>query len=363
MKNIIVLIPEIVAINYYVFCKENENNLDYLEDIKLLKFGKLKIRDSNISEGKTNVNDFIFSLINNYKIEIIIVKALYGGNEFSGEVVYDKSILSKLDKLVSQSPLNVSVVIRLLKMFENISPNKKVILLFETSFFAKLPLEEQLYAVDNSVINMQVRRYGYHGLFHKAAVDKIRRENKNFKKIISICLEPVPEIAAIYDGHPVMVSSGSTPLEGIPGNTTSGEIDPGILILLEEKKKWGAETINEILTRKSGLLAITGENKSIKDILITHDEKYRLAKELLLNRILLTCGSAMSIMNGFDAVAFSGCYFDAAEELSKWLIPKLKESAANEFSPEILFLKDSIENIIAKNYFVNLSNKMNCTIG
>jgi acetate kinase len=363
MENILILIPETLSINYYVFCNDHEYNSNYSEDIKELKSGKLKIRGSGTSSN--NKSDFIntiLSLINGFKTGTIIIKALYGGSEFGTEVVYSKSILYKLEKLISQSPLNVSVVVGLLKMLDEIAPKCKIVLFFETAFFAELPLPEKLYAIDNKVVNMQIRRFGYHGIFHKEAVEKISLKSKNLKKIISICLEPVPEIAAIYDGHPEMVSSGSTPLEGIPGNTTCGEIDPGILILLEEKKNWGAETINEILTRESGLSAIVGEKVSIGDVLTSQDEKYRLTKELLLNRILLTCGSALSIMNGFDAIAFSGRYIDAAVKLAEWLVPKLVFCSATQFKPEIMFINDSTEKIIANNYFKIYDNKLYGTV-
>lgn len=178
---------------------------------------------------------------------------------------------------------------------------------------------------------------------------EIRRNGISARRVLSVCLEPVPEAVGIYDGKPVTVSSGSTPMEGLPGNSTCGEIDPGIVLLLEEKKKWGPETINDILERKSGLTAIVGERVTIDDV-FNGESKYDSARNLFQYRVLLSCGPAAGVMNGFDAIAFSGRYVDAAKTLSEWLVPKLTQVSAERKQPPVFFLRDSLDQIIAENY-------------
>ena len=196
---------------------------------------------------------------------------------------------------------------------------------------------------------MDIKRFGYNGFYHQAAVDKVKGENDTLKKILSICLEPVPEVAAVYNGKPLMVSSGAAPMEGIIGNTSVGEIDPGILILLEEKKKWSAEGINEILTKESGLSAIAGEYLDIDDM-YKNEEKFEFAEKVFEYKILLYCGSAIAAMNGVDAVAFSGRYIDSAYKLAEHLIPELIKSSVKGIRPETYFLSESLEEIIVQEY-------------
>ena len=84
---------------------------------------------------------------------------------------------------------------------------------------------------------------------------QLRKElNINSARIISICLEPQPEVAAVKGLRALMVTSGATPLEGIPGHTTCGQIDPSIVLTLSESAGWGPEKINTELTKQSGLL-------------------------------------------------------------------------------------------------------------
>jgi acetate kinase len=84
---------------------------------------------------------------------------------------------------------------------------------------------------------LALRRWGYHGLFHEAASMEAGRawRKRGFDqpaRILSICLEAQPEIAAVLGRRPITVTSGATPLEGLPGETNSGEIDPAVALAL-----------------------------------------------------------------------------------------------------------------------------------
>lgn len=347
MKKLIVFIPENIFIKYFVFnvysgnfLEQSKLNEEEKGSYKLLDCGKVKFR------SPVNSTNEVIKLINRFKPDSAAIRILCGGNEFKDVTIYDELVLDKLEKLIPQSPLDMPVIIELIKSIKDAIPLLEIFLFFETAFFSSLPVYEQLYAVDNNLFNMEIKRSGYHGLFHNAVLEDIKNKDKSVRKIISICLEPVPDIAAIYDGKPLMISGGTTPVEGIPGDTTCGELDPGILIMIEEKKKLGAEIINEIITGRSGLSAIAGVNVSINDI-FKDEKKYKEAAQFLKYKILLSCGSAIATMNGANAIGFSGRYIEAAESLSEWLIPELKRSATNEFNPKIFFMKNKPEEIIA----------------
>ena len=348
MKNIVVLIPDGFFVEYFVYSKKEYGVTSRGKGFGIEKKGKIKFRGLEAS-----AND-IRNLITDYKPEAVAVRVLYGGNEFKAPTICDESVMEKLKSLIPQSPLHIPLAIKLITLLEKTIPALETILFFETALFADLPIQEQVYALSDEFADMTVRRFGYHGLFHQAAVEEVKRQHGDARRIISICLEPVPEVAAVCNGKAIMVSSGSTPLDGIPGDTTCGEIDPGIILLLEKKKKWGPEMINEVLTRKSGLSAVVGKKTSIDEV-FHGDERYEAALKFFEYRILLACGSAMALMNGFDAVIFSGRYIHAAEKLSEWLLPKLAAVSAGKFesgaplsNTTAYFLHDSLGDVIAE---------------
>ena len=352
MKNLLVLIPETSLIKYFVYRYNEMSSSKKNGDEKLIYKGKVKFISADIS------NDEINKLLTNFNPDLIAIRVLYGGNDLRETEFYDSSIHKEIEKLITKSPLHISIVLKLLKFLDKSIPRREILLFFETAFFINLPVQEQLYALDTSLINANIRRFGYHGLFHRAGIERINKENRDASKIISICLEPVPEIAAIYNDKPVMVTSGSTPLEGIPGNTNSGEIDPGIILQLEAKKRLGPEMINEILTKKSGLSAIVGKSVSIGNIL-SNGNRYEPAKAIFQYHILLSCGSCIAVMNGVDAVVFSGKYIDAARNLAEWLIPRLVAAGTQKIVPKLFYLQEALSQIIAHralSYFENVNN-------
>lgn len=199
-------------------------------------------------------------------------------------------------------------------------PDCPVTLFFETAFFVHLPECERVYAIDpNLQEHPGLRRYGYHGLFHEAAA----RSTAECPRIVSICLEPHPEVAAVADGAPVMVSGGLTPMEGLPGQTSCGEIDSGMLLALSRREHWGPEQINTLLTQKSGLLGLTGQPVTLRDVMRSERDEFRLARRLVDYRILQQVGKALAAMGGFDRIVFSGRHADVGREIGPWLAERL----------------------------------------
>jgi acetate kinase len=195
-----------------------------------------------------------------------------------------------------------------------------------------MPERECRYALDVNSLGMpNLRRYGYHGLFHEAAcamaMDFAYKEGSFFPgRCLSICLDTQPEIVAVDGLHPVMVSSGATPLEGLPGQTTAGELDAGIVMKLVQEKKWGPEQINHALTMESGLSGIAGRPVRLDEVLESDDPSLRLARDVFRHRLLLACGSAIAVLGGLDAIIFSGRYASSVHCLGPWLRERLERA-------------------------------------
>ena len=95
----------------------------------------------------------------------------------------------------------------------------------------KKSYREKLVALDFELIQkMGIRHYGFNGTLHQAACADASFKRRlagltSMPRIVSVCLESRPEVAAVIGRRPLMVTSGTTPLEGIPGSTTCGDLD------------------------------------------------------------------------------------------------------------------------------------------
>jgi acetate kinase len=146
-----------------------------------------------------------------------------------------------------------------------------------------------------------------------------------------------------------MCTSGATPLEGIPGHSSCGELDPSIVLMLARKLKWGPEQINTVLTQQSGLMGLVGRPVMLDDVLATEAGDLEPAKNLLQNRILMACGAGMAAMGGVDHIVFSGLFASAGLTLGPWLRDRLTFRGGNENRPlEWLCFTESLDQVMAR---------------
>ena len=288
--------------------------------------------------------------------DAIAVRAVYGGEHFRQAVVVTGDTIRRIDALTPQAPLHVAGLLPLLHECERQFPSLPLVLVFETAFFAALPPREYLYALDADLPRIQgIRRYGFHGILHEAACRETARacragSRPEVPRILSICLEPQPELAAVCGLEPVMVTSGATPLEGLPGQTSCGELDPSIVIALASEHGWGAEQINTVLTQESGLKGLSGQDVTLEQVFRAPSARTRVARELFQYRLLQSCGAGASAMGGLDAVVFSGRFVSIGEPLSTYLRSHpLFQNASRGRPPVIRFYQRSLSRVIADN--------------
>jgi acetate kinase len=98
-------------------------------------------------------------------------------------------------------------------------------------------------------------------------------------------------VTAVRAGRSVDTTMGWTPLEGLPGATRSGSVDPGALLYLLRHGA-GADELEHVLERESGLAALGGLDNPLGLAVFT----YRIAQAV----------AAMAVaLGGLDALVFT----------------------------------------------------------
>jgi len=256
---------------------------------------------------------------------VIGVRALYGGDRFATPVFASDDVLAELETLAPQAPLHVPSLVELTRSACDTYRTAPVALAFETAFFVNLPQREQWYGLDPELMASQaVRRFGYHGLFHEAACRAAARHRRlSAPRVLSLCLEPRPELAACQGRRPVMVTGGNTPVEGLPGETTCGDLDPSVVLKLAHDTHWGPEETSRILTSESGLRGLLGRAVTLAEVLGSTDASLQLARDLFLHCVLRACGAGIAALGGVDAIVYSGRYAASGAAVHAWLGPRL----------------------------------------
>jgi acetate kinase len=284
--------------------------------------------------------------------DVIGIRVAYGGTQFEGPAIADEATTRRLEGLTVLAPLHIPAAAAAARACIGAFPGTLAVLLFETSFFAALAQREYGYAVNaGEARRLGLRRFGYHGLFHEAATalgERLGREEKAAApaRVISICLEPRPEIASAVGGRALTVTGGATPLEGIPGETTSGEIDPSIVLEIAAKTHLGPEQIDAILTRESGIKGLAGKRATLDEAFAAEGGALRRAASVIEYRMLLSCGAAIAAMGGIDRIIFSGRYAQSGRIIGPRLARKIAKCCRGA-RVNWGILDDTLERIIA----------------
>jgi acetate kinase len=275
--------------------------------------------------------------------DAIGLRVVYGGESFVTPTVATDEALARLEKLAPRAPLHLPPTLAVAHGLRRRFANVPLVLLFETAFFANLPWREQSYGLDPDLADAtSLRRYGYHGLFHAAACAALARQlrakrNVRQTRVQSLCLEPYPELVSVDDGRPLVVTSGATPLEGLPGDTSAGEVDPAIVLDLAKTAKLGPEAINQLLTRESGLTGLVGHVTTLEEVIGRNDPEDRFALELFEHRLLLAAGAGIAALGGLDGVVISGRYASSCSSIGSRLVERLSAlPGLRKLPPELL---------------------------
>lgn len=272
-------------------------------------------------------------------VDAIVMRARYGGVRFRDLTVWNEATDRALEQIAPEAPLPVGITRAQAASLQAAFPDLPVWLAFETSFFADLPEREALYGLDPVFMTEhRIRRTGFHGWYHRAAVhaarSTARRErSRTWSRILSICLEPRPELAAIRDGRPVMVTGGMTPFEGLPGESSCGDLDPSILLKVVDSGRLGPEQLNQVAGEEGGLQALAGAPVTLEAVIRCDHAGLELAHTVWMERLIRAVGAGIAAMGGLDGVVFSGRYAGAG----RWLEIGLRERLGQALEPGVMW--------------------------
>jgi acetate kinase len=101
---------------------------------------------------------------------------------------------------------------------------------------------------------------------------------------------------------------GFTPTSGIPMGTRSGDLDPGVLVHLLRSEGMGADALDDLCNRRSGLLGVSGSSPDMRDLLAreTLDPYAAEAVALFCYQARKAVGALAATLGGIDRLFFAG---------------------------------------------------------
>ncbi len=207
------------------------------------------------------------------------------GGELREPKVIDDELVERLRAVVDLAPLHNAPALAAIDSARRALPDVPHVAVFDTEFHATIPDFAATYALP-AEWRSDIRRYGFHGLSVQWASERVRAP-----RLVVCHLGGGCSVTAVHDGRSVDTTMGFTPLEGLPGATRSGSVDPGALLYLL-RHSISADDLDRVLEHESGLASLGGLDGELGFGVFT----YLVAKAV---------GGAAAALGGLDAVVFT----------------------------------------------------------
>lgn len=256
---------------------------------------------------------------------------IHGGDKYTTSTIINSSSLQELEKLKTLAPLHNPDCLTLIKASRKYFASKALqIAVFDTAFHSTLPSCASQYAIPHSLASKHhIKRYGFHGISHAYLADKYFEYTKRKKrpsKLITLHLGNGCSATAIQNGLSIDTSMGFSPAEGLVMGTRAGDLDFTLIEFLCKKQHQSVSQITHMLNFKSGLEGISGKTSNVKELIQKYekDPLCRLAIDMFCYRIIKYIGAFTAILNGVDAIIFSGGIGENSPLIRQLICSKLK---------------------------------------
>ena len=259
----------------------------------------------------TSAEDGVLKSLN--ELDAVGHRVLHGGQAFSESVLINDEVIKAIEDNIELGPLHNPANLKGINAVKKILPNIPQVAVFDTAFHQTMPEKAFMYALPYEYYEkFKVRRYGFHGTSHRYVSKRVcdfLGINPEGTKIITAHVGNGGSLAAIKDGKCVDTTMGMTPAEGLMMGTRAGEVDPGMLPYVFSKGGLNADSFNDLVNKKSGLLGVSGVSSDMRDIMqaiADGNERAKLALDMFVYRLTKLIGSFVAAMNGTDILVFTG---------------------------------------------------------
>ena len=250
-------------------------------------------------------------------------RIVQGAEIFSKTTLATDEVIQQIDDLSELAPVHNHPHALALRACKKVIPETTPqVVVFDTAFHQTMPEKAFMFGMPYECYEKyHVRKYGFHGTSHRfvtqALADALGKPISELK-IVSCHLGNGSSITAVDGGKSVDTSMGFTPLDGVIMGTRSGCVDPSAVTFIENKKHLSPSEMSDYLNKQSGFLGISGISSDNRDITAAAehgDKKAKLAGEMLRYEIKKYIGSYAAVMNGLDAVLFTGGIGENSDDL------------------------------------------------
>jgi acetate kinase len=241
------------------------------------------------------------------QVDAIGHRLVYGGIAHEAPARVTRDVLMSLTALVPFDPLHMAGALAAVRELEKALPEVPQVVCFDTAFHRRMPAVAQRLPLPRELWTEGVRRYGFHGLSYESIVHELGDAGTRGRMVVAH-LGNGASLAAMRDGKPVDTTMGFSPLGGLMMGTRPGDLDPGAVLHLLREKRYTFPELEDVLTRRSGLLGVSGTSADMRLLLErrANDSTAAEAVELFVYLAKKHIGALVAVLGGIDTLVFTG---------------------------------------------------------
>ena len=275
---------------------------------------------TDLTEAVAGVLDWLTEIDELHLVTAIGHRIVHGGPVHTEPQIITPELLADLRDVTSLAPAHLPAEIQLIEALLQRLPGVPQFACFDTAFHRDLPLPARLLPIPRHYAQTGVRRYGFHGLSYTYLLGEYKRlagAAAATGRIVLAHLGSGASLAAVCGGRCIDTTMGMTPAGGLVMGTRTGDIDPGLLVYLARTGSLSAEELDDLVTRRSGLLGISETTADMRELLDQQatDPRAADAVEIFCYQARKWIGALAAAMGGLEAIVFSGGIGEFAPEV------------------------------------------------
>jgi acetate kinase len=262
--------------------------------------------------GPPEVLDLVLPRLSGLRVAAVGHRVVHGGEAFSDSVLLDDQAVLEIRECAPLAPLHNPANLAAIESARAKFPELPQVAVFDTAFHQSLPPRAYLYAVPYELYERhKVRRYGFHGSSHRYVAGEAAQllgKPLSELELVTAHLGNGCSTCAVKRGRSMDSSMGLTPLEGLVMGTRSGDVDPNLHQFIAERTGLTLSEITDLLTRKSGLLGLSGLSNDMRAVLeaAPGNPRARLAIDVFCYRLDKSILGLCVALERVDALIFTG---------------------------------------------------------
>lgn len=236
-------------------------------------------------------------------------RVVHGGHITTPQLI-TSDLVAELGTLVPLDPDHLPQALETIGLVTRRYPGVPQVACFDTAFHRDMPAVAQMYPLRADLREAGVRRYGFHGLSCESILEALGGLDATGAagRLVIAHLGNGASLTAVRNGRSVDTTMGFSPAGGVMMGTRTGDLDPGVLLFVLRRDRPDPGTLNRLINREAGLLAVSGTSSDMRDLLAREAADTRAADAIALfcYTVRKALGALVAVLGGLDTVVFTG---------------------------------------------------------